>query len=88
MPSAFRELAQPPASRNILSFFSDHERGQLLFRGYSLEQLWEADFEDMLHLLVLGTYPSTEQRTGLSVKLARYMELVPRSVHEAIQILP
>lgn len=66
---------------------SDHDHGQLVFRGYTLEQLWDADFEDMLHLLVWDTYPSPEERTGLREKLARYMEQVPRSVHEAIQTL-
>lgn len=67
---------------------SDHERGLLLFRGYTLEQLWDADFEDMLYLLVWGTYPSAEQRAELSMTLVYYMQQVPNSVHEAIQALP
>lgn len=67
---------------------SDHESGQLLFRGYTLEQLWDADFEEMLHLLVWGTLPSAEQRMKLSGKLARLMKQVPGSVHETIRTLP
>ncbi|KAH2097915.1 hypothetical protein KXW65_002684 [Aspergillus fumigatus] len=30
--------------------FSDHWKRLLLYRGYTLEQLWDSDFEDMLHL--------------------------------------
>ncbi|OOF91575.1 hypothetical protein ASPCADRAFT_57017 [Aspergillus carbonarius ITEM 5010] len=68
--------------------FSDHERNLLLFRGYSLEQLWESDFEDVLHLLVWATYPTVLQRNDLSHKLTEAMLAVPESVQRTIQSLP
>ncbi|KAE8399567.1 citrate synthase-like protein [Aspergillus pseudonomiae] len=68
--------------------YSDHERGVLLFRGYTLAQLWDSDFEDMLHLLVWGTYPTRQQKQDLNRKLTRQMLTVPESVHRTIQELP
>ncbi|RHZ63777.1 uncharacterized protein CDV56_107771 [Aspergillus thermomutatus] len=59
--------------------FSDHEKGLLLFRGYTLEQLWGSDFEDMLHLLVWGSYPTALQKKELSSKLAEEMLMVPEN---------
>ncbi|KNG84511.1 hypothetical protein ANOM_008235 [Aspergillus nomiae NRRL 13137] len=66
----------------------DHERGVLLFRGYTLAQLWDSDFEDMLHLLVWGTYPTRQQKKDLNRKLAHQMLTVPESVHRTIRELP
>jgi len=66
----------------------DHEQNTLIFRGYTLEQLWQADFEDMFHLLVWGIYPSELQRTELSRLLAQYMLAIPVTVHNAITRLP
>jgi citrate synthase len=66
----------------------DHERDSLIFRGYTLEQLWEKDFEDMFHLLLWGSLPTNSQRTRLSQMLARYMDDIPPVVHQAIQTLP
>ncbi|KKK16626.1 citrate synthase [Aspergillus rambellii] len=68
--------------------FSDHERGLLLFRGYSLEELWDSDFEDMVHLLVWGSYPTSLQKENLRRQLAELMLAVPESVHQAIRALP
>ncbi|KAL4771551.1 citrate synthase [Aspergillus nidulans var. acristatus] len=68
--------------------FSDHERGLLLFRGYSLEELWTSDFEDMLHLLVWGSYPTPPQKEQLRSKLAAQMLAVPETVQTAVQSLP
>jgi citrate synthase len=72
----------------VLTLSSDHERGLLLFRGYTLEQLWDSDFEGMFHLLVWGTYPTARQRVELSRTLAQHMQEIPDSVHETIQHLP
>lgn len=66
----------------------DHENNDLIFCGYTLDQLWEADFEDMFHLLMWGAYPSEVQRTQLSRMLAQCMLSVPGSVHDAIHLLP
>lgn len=50
--------------------------------------MWNSEFEDMLHLLVWGTYPSALQRKELSRKLASYMLDVPGSVQKVVQLLP
>ncbi|KAB8269257.1 citrate synthase-like protein [Aspergillus minisclerotigenes] len=68
--------------------YSDPERGVLLFHGYTLSQLWDSDFEDMLHLLVWGTYPTMQQKKDLNRKLTDQMLAVPDSVHRTIRGLP
>ncbi|CEL04576.1 Putative Citrate synthase [Aspergillus calidoustus] len=68
--------------------FSDHEGGLILFRGYSLEEMWNSDFEDMLHLLVWGLYPTAAQRERLRRDLAKHMLAVPDSVQHAIHAMP
>ncbi|KAE8143518.1 citrate synthase [Aspergillus pseudotamarii] len=68
--------------------YSDHERGVLLFRGYTLAQLWDSDFEDMLHLLVWGTYPTMQEKRDLNRKLTEQMLAVPESVHRTVRGLP
>ncbi|OGM47738.1 citrate synthase [Aspergillus bombycis] len=68
--------------------YSDHERGVLLFRGYTLAQLWDSDVEDMLHLLVWGTYPTWQQKKDLNRKLTDQMLAVPESVHRTIRGFP
>ncbi|KAL4958349.1 citrate synthase-like protein [Aspergillus filifer] len=68
--------------------FSDHDTGLLLFRGYSLEELWDSDFEDMLYLLVWGTYPTAQQKEDTRLVLAKQMLAVPESVQSAVQSLP
>lgn len=50
--------------------------------------MWNGDFEDMLHLLVWGIYPTAAQRKVLSQKLAGYMVEVPENVLKAVQSLP
>lgn len=66
----------------------DHDQNSLIFRGYTLEQLWEADFEHMFHLLMWGTYSSETQRAELSRKLAQHMKDIPNAVHDAIHMFP
>ncbi|KAL4800352.1 citrate synthase-like protein [Aspergillus venezuelensis] len=68
--------------------FSDHDTGLLLFRGYSLEELWDSDFEDMLYLLVWGTYPTVQQKEDTRLNLAKQMLAVPQSVQRAVESLP
>ncbi|PLN83102.1 citrate synthase [Aspergillus taichungensis] len=68
--------------------FSDHDQGLLLFRGYSLEQLWNSDFEDMLHLLVWGTYPTRAACEGLRRELALHMRSVPSTVQRTVEEFP
>ncbi|KAJ5766012.1 uncharacterized protein N7511_003628 [Penicillium nucicola] len=68
--------------------FSDHEQGLLLYRGYTLEQLWGADFEQMFHLLVWGTFPTEPQRSRLQLQIARYMQEIPDLVYKTILSFP
>nr|ASK38711.1 citrate synthase-like protein [Paecilomyces divaricatus] len=68
--------------------YTDGHRGLLLFRGYALEQLWQAEFEDMLHLLVWGKYPTPSQREALRLTLATLMSTTPKHVAEVIETFP
>lgn len=67
---------------------SDHESGLLLYRGYTLDQLWGADFEEMFHLLFWGTYPTAKQSEELRQRLAWYMQEVPDIVRQTVVNLP
>lgn len=66
----------------------DSDRGLLMFRGYALEQLWESDFEDMLHLMVWGKYPTPSQSESLRKDLASLMSNIPSTVFEVIEDFP
>ncbi|KAJ5781322.1 hypothetical protein N7457_006482 [Penicillium paradoxum] len=68
--------------------FSDHETGRVLYRGYTIDQLWGADFEEMFHLLLWGTYPTAKQCEELRQRLARHMQEVPDIVRQTILNLP
>jgi citrate synthase len=50
--------------------------------------MWNSDFEDMLHLLVWGSYPTAAQRERLRRDLASDMLAVPGSVQNAIHAMP
>ncbi|KAJ5463791.1 hypothetical protein N7475_008735 [Penicillium sp. IBT 31633x] len=67
---------------------SDHESGMLLYRGYTLEQLWGSEFEEMLHLLLWGKYPSPIQTEELRQRMAQYMQDVPDIVRRTIFSFP
>lgn len=60
----------------------------LLYRGYTLDQLWGSDFEEMLYLLLWGAYPSVTQTEELRQRLAQYMQDVPAIVRRTIFSLP
>ncbi|KAJ5953048.1 uncharacterized protein N7479_011461 [Penicillium vulpinum] len=68
--------------------FSDHEHGLLLYRGYTLDQLWGSDFEEVFHLLLWGTYPTANKYEELRQQLAQYMQEVPDIVRQTIFNLP
>ncbi|CAG8250357.1 unnamed protein product [Penicillium nalgiovense] len=68
--------------------FSDHEHGLLVYRGYTLEQLWGCAFEEMFHLLLWATYPTASQSEELRQRLAQYMQDVPDIVRQTIFNLP
>lgn len=60
----------------------------LLYRGYSLQQLWESDFEEMLHLMVWEKYPTSLQKEALRHSLALHMSNIPDCVVKAIESIP
>ena len=50
----------------------DGTRGRLLYRGYRIEDLGaHASFEEVIHLLVYGTLPTSAQLTSLKRHLAQ-----------------
>jgi citrate synthase len=59
-----------------------------MFRGYSLDQLWSCEFEDMLHLMVWGRYPTPSQSESLRRTLASLMADIPKTVFEVIEKFP
>ena len=63
----------------------DGEKGQLLFRGYSIEDLWDRDFEDIVHLMVWEKLPSPMEKESLRSALAVAMMDVPDEVVRVIQ---
>jgi citrate synthase len=68
--------------------FRDSDRGLLLLRGYALEQLWQSEFEDMLHLMVWKKYPTPSQSEMLRKTLVSLMLEIPHSVFEVIEKFP
>lgn len=66
----------------------DGEKGQLLFRGHSIEQLWDCDFEDIIHLMVWEKLPSPLEKESLRSALAVAMMDVPDEVVRVIQAFP
>ncbi|KAL2843321.1 hypothetical protein BJY01DRAFT_235711 [Aspergillus pseudoustus] len=68
--------------------FSAYERGMILSRDYSLEDMWNSEFEDMSYLLVWGSYPTEAQREKLRQNLARDMLAGPDSVKKAVHAMP
>ncbi|RDW56963.1 hypothetical protein BP5796_13030 [Coleophoma crateriformis] len=68
----------------------DAATGMPLYRGYSMEKLTEmgADFEDLFHLMVLGSYPNAEEREWLRAALAKEMMEVPDAVVKVVQAFP
>lgn len=68
--------------------FIDGEKGTLLFRNYSIDQLWDCDFEDILHLMVWEKLPSTSQKDSLRKALVNAMLDIPAVVVSVIKAFP
>nr|QTE75995.1 ZopR3 [Diffractella curvata]BBU42028.1 putative citrate synthase [Diffractella curvata] len=69
---------------------SSDARGLPMIRGYSVEQLYslQSDFEDLFHLMVLGKYPTPEEKEILRHTFAQEMINVPDTVVAAIKAFP
>ncbi|OKL55969.1 hypothetical protein UA08_08749 [Talaromyces atroroseus] len=66
----------------------DGNKGVLLFRGHNFQQLWDNDFEDMLHLMVWETLPTPEQKESLRKEIAEVSYNVADSVAQTIRSFP
>ena len=52
------------------SLFSDGAQGILQHQGYSITDFWQTvEFEDLLHLLVWGHWPSTLEKEAIKEAL-------------------
>ncbi|KAI1324475.1 citrate synthase [Xylariaceae sp. FL0255] len=66
----------------------DGDLGQIRYRGYDLEYLYNNhDYEEVMHLLIWGHLPSAEEKEALRKKLFAELE-VPQSVINIIQSFP
>lgn len=60
----------------------------MFYRGIELEQLHDSEYEDVLHLLVWGSIPTTSERQRLSRALAEQMLAVPEHVKKTVKSFP
>ncbi|KAI1080949.1 citrate synthase [Whalleya microplaca] len=68
--------------------FIDGNRGQIRYRNYSINELFENnDYEDVLHLLIWGHLPSSQEKMKVRSALAAEMN-PPQSVVDTIQSFP
>ena len=69
------------ASCNSTITFIDGDKGELLYRGYPIEQLaTKCDFMDTCHLLLYGDLPDTTQKTEFVSRVTNHT-----MVHEQMQ---
>jgi citrate synthase len=67
--------------------FIDGIRGRLLYRGYSIDDLVNATFEETIHLLLVGELPTKDQLARLKERLLAERKL-PREVTAALMAMP
>ncbi|HXW52827.1 MAG TPA: citrate/2-methylcitrate synthase [Myxococcota bacterium] len=59
------------------------EKGELIYRGYNIDELADCSFEQVCHLFLYGDFPSGDQERALRERLAaRYM--IPKEVVDFI----
>ncbi|WP_442774816.1 citrate synthase [Sphaerotilus montanus] len=62
-----------PASCNATITYIDGDKGELLYRGYPIEQLAvNCDFLDTCHLLLYGDLPNADQRTDFHGRVTNH----------------
>ncbi len=75
------------AAQTALSWI-DGERGMLVYRGYTIDDLAEnATFEEIIHLLLEGTLPTRDQLEGVRKRLGDNATL-PERVIAGLRALP
>ena len=68
---------------------SDGAEGVVQYRGHNIADFWQtAEFEDLVHLLVWGHWPSTLEKEVLKDELFKAAQIVPESVTTVIYAFP
>lgn len=68
---------------------SDGAQGIVQYRGHNITEFWQtAEFEDLLHLLVWGHWPSTLEKEAVKDELFKAAQIVPNSVKAVIYAFP
>jgi citrate synthase len=67
--------------------YIDGKRGLLLYRGYSIDELVNCSFEEVIHLLLFGDLPTKDQLARLKERLLAERK-IPREVTAALMAMP
>src|SRR3989344_1553516 len=67
--------------------FIDGQKGELYYRGYSIEALKDCTFSEVTYLLLFGELPNKSELQDLTRRL-REKRSLPRFVIDIIQALP
>ena len=68
---------------------SDGAQGIVQYRGHNITDFWQtAEFEDLVHLLVWGYWPSTLEKETIKDKLFQAAQIIPESVKTVIHAFP
>ncbi len=68
---------------------SDGAQGIVQYRGHNIADFWQtAEFEDLVHLLVWGHWPSTLEKEAMKDELFKAAQNVPESVKTVIYAFP
>ncbi|KAI0440601.1 putative citrate synthase [Xylaria telfairii] len=68
--------------------YQDGQKGVLLFRGHSIDRLWNCNFEEILHLTLWSRLPNGHEKETLRKRIALEMTNVPDAVIKAIHAIP
>ncbi|KAK7178804.1 citrate synthase [Paraphaeosphaeria sporulosa] len=66
----------------------DGKKGKILFRGYTIEQLWHCTFEEIAYLMIWDKLPSAEETEKLKRDIVKEMRNVPQTVIDTITSFP
>lgn len=65
--------------------YSDGAQGIVQYRGQNIADFWQtAEFEDLVHFLVWGRWPSAIEKEALRSELVKAAQDVPESVKTVI----
>lgn len=72
-------LTYTASTRSSISFV-DGPAGELLYRGYSIEQLIEKDYLEVAYLLIFGQLPSATELQEFNKQINRSAQLKPAAI--------